>query len=345
MSEFHISVIVPIYNCCAYLEKCLASIAAQTMANFEVILIDDGSSDGSSEIAQKFAQENPSWQYIWQANGGVAVARNQGLARATGEYIAFVDADDHIDKCMLQEMYTAAQTEQADMVLCNYCEEKDGVCSKPMLTFAKEIFEDVDEILLQCIAPKYALWGRVIKRCIINHCQFLNKNGEELAFFLQFLLSIKRVSVVNKPFYYYVQQPNSLMHRKDNEVPEFTMMEAIVQRVFPVWQAQKMETKLFNFAFLMAYAGMLYTPSVANGEKAFYRRQVTCMKTWSGFEIFCYQLLKTNELNLLYQSKAMGCKFYYLSKVTFALLARNLDNWAIKVMQMTVWWIKRKRGG
>ena len=88
MSEFHISVIVPIYNCCAYLEKCLASIAAQTMANFEVILIDDGSSDGSSEIAQKFAQENPSWQYIWQANGGVAVARNQGLARAAGEYIA-----------------------------------------------------------------------------------------------------------------------------------------------------------------------------------------------------------------------------------------------------------------
>ena len=141
MSEFHISVIVPIYNCCAYLEKCLASIAAQTMTNFEVILIDDGSSDGSSEIAQKFAQENPGWQYIWQANGGVAVARNQGLARATGEYIAFIDADDHIDKCMLQEMYIAAQTEQADMVLCNYCEEKDGVCSKPILTFAKEIFE------------------------------------------------------------------------------------------------------------------------------------------------------------------------------------------------------------
>ena len=111
-----VSVIVPIYNAAAYLHECVDSILAQTVTDLEVILVDDGSTDESPAICDEYEKADTRVRVIHKPNGRAASARNAGLAVASGEYVAFVDADDWIDPAMYGKM--AAQN--ADVCLCDY---------------------------------------------------------------------------------------------------------------------------------------------------------------------------------------------------------------------------------
>src|SRR6056297_747012 len=94
MNEMTLSVIIPIYNVEKYLKSCLSSVAAQTMKDFEVIMVNDGSADGSAKIAAEFEDNYENFRLVNQSNQGTAPARNRGLADARGSYIAFLDGDD-----------------------------------------------------------------------------------------------------------------------------------------------------------------------------------------------------------------------------------------------------------
>ena len=113
-----ISVIIPIYNVEAYLNKCLQSIADQTYSNLEIILINDGSPDGCDKLCKEWEQKDSRIIYIKKENGGVCSARNLGLDKATGNYIAFVDADDYISPLMYEKLYTLMVDNKADLVIC-----------------------------------------------------------------------------------------------------------------------------------------------------------------------------------------------------------------------------------
>ncbi len=120
-----VSVVVPIYNAENYLEQCLDSIITQTLKDIEIILIDDGSTDGSAEICKKYLSDSRV-SYYHKENEGLAAARDDGMMRANGEYIGFVDSDDWIRPCMYEKMYTAAKTNDSDVVFCNCIENEDG---------------------------------------------------------------------------------------------------------------------------------------------------------------------------------------------------------------------------
>lgn len=115
-----ISVIIPVYNAKEYLHKCLRSVVEQTLKDFEIILIDDGSTDGSLMIEKQYAQNDLRIKIIEQQNQGPAQARNRGIDAATGEYIAFIDADDWVHPNMLQEYQKAIDTSDADLVICGF---------------------------------------------------------------------------------------------------------------------------------------------------------------------------------------------------------------------------------
>ena len=116
-----VSVIVPAYNVEQYLEKCLRSVAEQTLAEIEIIVIDDGSTDRSKEIACRLQEEYPHKLIVKTTeNQGAATARNEGLALAQGEYIGFVDGDDTVCPSMFERMYDEAKEAQADIVCCGY---------------------------------------------------------------------------------------------------------------------------------------------------------------------------------------------------------------------------------
>lgn len=114
-----ISVIVPIYNMETLMRKCLDSILAQTFQDYECLLIDDGSKDGSSAICDEFAAKDDRIKAFHKPNGGLSDARNYGLERAHGEYTIFFDPDDWVDSDCLKELYNKAKEENADMVICD----------------------------------------------------------------------------------------------------------------------------------------------------------------------------------------------------------------------------------
>lgn len=118
-----ISIIVPVYNSSRYLEKCFDSIRDQTYTDFEVIVINDGSTDCSGEICDKYAELDNRFKIIHKENGGVSKARNIGIDNANGEYITFIDSDDWIDVDYLQEFIETADPNCDLIVLgivCNY---------------------------------------------------------------------------------------------------------------------------------------------------------------------------------------------------------------------------------
>lgn len=120
-----VSVIVPIYNAEKYLEQCLDSIVKQTLKDIEIILIDDGSTDGSAEICKNYLSDSRV-SYYHKENEGLAAARDDGMMRANGEYIGFVDSDDWIKPDMYEKMYNAAKSNCSDVVFCNCIQNEDG---------------------------------------------------------------------------------------------------------------------------------------------------------------------------------------------------------------------------
>ena len=107
------TIVVPVYNVAAYLEKCLDSILAQTFTDFEAWLIDDGSTDGSGAICDRYAQRDRRLRALHVENGGVSRARNLGLDRAEGTYLVFVDSDDFVAPNLLDRLARAARIDEA----------------------------------------------------------------------------------------------------------------------------------------------------------------------------------------------------------------------------------------
>ncbi len=125
-----ISVIVPVYNAGTTLNKSIESVLKQTLTDFEVLLINDGSTDNSAEVCKALEKKDSRIVYIEKPNGGAASARNLGLKKARGEYLCFVDGDDFIDPQMLEFFYTTAKQHNADIVQCGYYMENEGSVSR-----------------------------------------------------------------------------------------------------------------------------------------------------------------------------------------------------------------------
>lgn len=147
-----VSIIVPIYNAEKYLTQCLDSIVNQTLKDIEIILVDDGSTDGSAEICQSYLSDDRV-TYFHKENEGLAAARQDGMERAQGEYIGFVDSDDWLEPDMYEKMYNASRINNADIVFCNWIENEDGNRYPPAFrtgSFNRE--EIIKEILPKTLA-------------------------------------------------------------------------------------------------------------------------------------------------------------------------------------------------
>ena len=114
-----LSIIMPIYNTGKYLHKCIKSILSQTLTNFELILVDDGSVDESGQICDEYAAKDARIKVIHKKNEGVSIARNTGIEVAAGEYIGFIDSDDWIESDMYEKLYNLAKSKECDIVMCD----------------------------------------------------------------------------------------------------------------------------------------------------------------------------------------------------------------------------------
>jgi len=230
-----ISVIVPVYNVEKYLEKCIDSILSQTFKNFEVILVDDGSTDSCGIICDEYERLDNRVKVIHKINGGLSSARNSGLEIASGEYVAFVDSDDWIDKNMYQELYNEAKKNNADIVQCKFIKAKDENVSIYNNELNEvEVIGNLDALCNlyneKCIET-VVTWNKLYKRYLFNDIVFPNgKIHEDQFTTYKLLYKANNVVLVDQAFYYYRQTPNSIMN-SDFNMSRLDFLEALDQRL------------------------------------------------------------------------------------------------------------------
>lgn len=221
-----VSVIVPIYQVEAYLPHCLDSILAQTMPDFELILVDDGTQDGCPAIMSDYARRDARIREIHKENGGLSSARNAGLDVARGKYIAFVDSDDSIEPTLLEDAVAAAERTGAEQVLFNYRLVDASGEHEPYLDFPDEVI-DLEKMRLANYFYRYWMpyrhgqeaWSKLYRREVIenNGLRYAPNReifAEDTLFSAMYLMHTRRIVALSKAYVNYVQRGDSLMAMK-----------------------------------------------------------------------------------------------------------------------------------
>jgi len=216
-----ISIIIPVYNVELYLRRCIDSILAQTFTDFECIIINDGSSDGSHIICDEYATVDKRIVVIHQKNEGVSAARNAGLAIAHGEWIGFVDGDDWCDVGMFRALYENALKYDADVSICGFRiiknnNEKSGTQKKRV-----KLILNGKKATLKMLLPNHFgafSWNKLIKKKIICKYKLRYKTAikyrEDLLFFFEVFKVAERVVYISTPYYNYFHNSESVTLQK-----------------------------------------------------------------------------------------------------------------------------------
>ena len=213
-----ISIIVPVYNVEEYLEECLESIRQQTLTDIEVILVNDGSTDGSREICERYCEKDIRFRLINQENQGQSVARNRGVKESVGQFIMFVDSDDVINTNVLEVLLPYMKTD-VDIVECRMTRKKEEFFLNKTSTI---VFEgNSKEAILNCIAfkeVKYCAFKKLYRREIVQKIPFLEGYIYEDVFTgINYLKHIRKIVVIDYIGYYYRVRANSTMTKSFNE--------------------------------------------------------------------------------------------------------------------------------
>lgn len=256
-----ISIIVPIYNAQASVDSCIKSILNQSFTDFELLLVDDGSSDDSARICQQYAEIDSRISLYHKDNGGVSSARNLGLREAKGEWITFIDSDDTINEHYLRHLYERA------------CEEVDFVMSYPILIYSdgkhltplyeSNIYDKAtfDKVFVNNELHKFTSpWAKLYKHSIINNynisfCEEMHI-GEDLVFLFTYLQHTSKIVILNVADYFYAfEQQNSLTKRVNSIESEFVgylNVKNVIDQLITIWSISS-TCSLHSLAWIRGY--------------------------------------------------------------------------------------------
>lgn len=226
-----LSIIVPVYNVYDYLEKCLESIVCQTFQNIEIVLIDDGSTDGSSDICDKYAAEDTRIKVVHKKNEGLVHARKEGMSIATGDYIAYVDGDDWIEPSMIERLYEIVIEQNVDIAMCGRYEDT-GEKHRPVYHGIPEGRYN-KQALIEKVYPNMivndaffewgifpSVWDKLFKReCLEKYQMAVDERltmGEDAACTYPALLNADSIYVLHECLYHYRQSVDSMVKKQEN---------------------------------------------------------------------------------------------------------------------------------
>lgn len=323
-----VSIIIPAYNCEKYVGRCIESVVTQTLFSLQILLIDDGSSDSTGDIADEYASSDSRIQVIRQANGGVSSARNTGLKLAKGKYVGFVDSDDYIEPDMFEKLFFAAKSAEADIAACSYFVE-DG--QKQYLYQMEDVSFDIqkyglDQYLLKNVLIHPVLWNKIYRREVLmqNQLQFYMNAGEDFLFNIEYAPYANRTVNLKEPLYHYVQRKDSIMHSVRKSNAGMTMLEMFNIRIAPnsIYRAQGSPFTDF-YLFAAMFAGMMFSPAVVKQPRAFFQNQLNKAAHWDRITAFAECLLRTDNLVGLYQNGVMSARFYAILRRVFFLFLQG----------------------
>lgn len=215
-----VSVVVPIYNVKDFLEECIISITTQSYRNIEIILVDDGSTDGSSELCNMLLKDDNRIRVIHKKNGGLSDARNVGLKNSNGKYVIFIDSDDVIKSPMIEKLVDKIESKNADVAACGFCTFSDYkeidnnqnfdnsyICKK-----GAEVVKALYKGEYQSIA--FVAWNKLYKKKLFMDNEIIYPVGrlyEDTFTTYKLLYNSNKVVLLTEPFYMYRIRSGSIM--------------------------------------------------------------------------------------------------------------------------------------
>ena len=232
MSSPTVSIIVPVYNVKDYLSRCMDSLISQTLQDLEIIVIDDGSTDGSSSILDSYSIKDDRVKVIHIENGGVARARNIGLDNAKGEFIGFVDSDDFVESQMFEILLKVALETESDFVQCKF--DIVGDNSTVYSSFNNKETTVIDnqkkivELFFDDIIDA-SVWNKLYNRSALSQMRFPIDwaFAEDFSLNVQVALKCRRIALINDVLYHYYSRGNSVSHEEisDRHLKGFSMYD------------------------------------------------------------------------------------------------------------------------
>ncbi|MDJ8944478.1 glycosyltransferase family 2 protein [Clostridium perfringens] len=245
MNKPKVSAIVPVYNVEKYLHRCVNSLINQTLRDIEIILVDDGSPDNSPKICDEYKNKDIRIKVIHKENAGLGLARNSGLDKATGEYVAFIDSDDFIEETAFENMYNAAKQQQADMCMAGYYKYNTHTNRRTKI----ELFKDkkkfegnqVKEIAYKMIgsAPEaisdeyygMSVWKNLYSLDFLknNNIRFYSERefiSEDAIFQLCAVPRMRKIVTMNESYYYYCDNSDTTLTStfKDSKFEQYKIL-------------------------------------------------------------------------------------------------------------------------
>lgn len=214
-----VSVIVPMYNCEKYIERCIRSLIGQTYKQIEVLVVDDGSTDGGAEVVKELQRENSNLKYFYQENQGVSIARNKAIEESKGKYLLFVDSDDYLSDSYIGDMVQSAEENQSELVIAGYTlvyEDKRKRVQVIPERYERGIAEEWAYRISAC-------WGRLYSKEFwisnrITFCQEKKARAEDVPIVLYSNVMAKSITIVRNAGYFYYQHSESAMNQLKNKV-------------------------------------------------------------------------------------------------------------------------------
>ena len=277
-----VSIITPVYNAEKYLRKAIESIQAQTLQDWELLLIDDGSTDTSPQICDEYALKDKRIHVFHKKNGGVASARQLGTDHAKGEYIIHVDADDWIEPTMLEELYDKANKSNADVVLCDYYVNKP---TEQIYISQKPTDETANGVLREMFQRLHgSLWNKLVLRACykeydvhfipsIDYC-------EDVLIWVQLLQHNIKLVYLSQAFYHYRMTPTSItrnFNRKSYEM-RIKYKDSLIQLLKLPDAKEIIENVSFNI-FTEAFVYNVLTKEEIKQELKQHREQICQVKS------------------------------------------------------------------
>lgn len=299
-----ISVIVPVYNTKSYLFDCVNSILNQTYSDFELILVDDGSTDGSDIICDELALKDNRIKVFHQENRGLSLARNAGVEFSCGKYICFVDSDDVVSERYLEILYDNLIKSNADVSFCGFCTFSESIPKDTEKEYGFEI-KSKNELLdlLTDVGPNsrsvpiIVAWNKIIKRGVAEKISFPKGRWHEDEFYVNRLMETAEVfSETPEKLYCYRQREGSIVSEENkNDIRHLDIVDAFEERieVYRRFGNKKLYRKIissYRITIIIQYFNFLNTPIASKLKKrlikSFFKYPYICFKMVKSYFVF-----------------------------------------------------------
>ena len=303
------SIVIPVYNAKVSLERCVDSWLCQTRKDLEIILVDDGSSDGSKELCDRLAKNNSGTcvRVIHQANSGVSAARNAGIRAAEGEFLLFTDSDDYVEPDYLEKMAALQENSDADLVLCGYHHLYDGadIVKVPGETHVSTMAEFQQEFLeLYKKSDLNMPWNKLYRKELFAGDPLLRfEEGtlfEDVEFSLYAVRKAKKIVLCTEKLYFYMQRKGSIMGSRLTVKKMTDSLKVQRKRIHFLQQNQCIAAAKRCAVDYEKYAIRFYFSAGETGQKKKVRAYVTkCFLEMYAFAISGKEISKRDRLILI----------------------------------------------